>query len=208
MALRFTKTIETATATLQVVYCKEDSLEARGALVQLCHETGTSGSYYDVQDSYLLDELNILVVFTGFEGYCLDALIAELKEYISKAKSVTLVGQPVQQEQVSYSVKGYVLGNLWDTTRGILPIKGFQPVEGEFGKEVLMQQVANAFQDGKLTGTGDFSSLIGAVIALIETTAITVSGKTFTNVETGVEQVGSLTPEQFEVMFDLLCAEL
>lgn len=124
------------------------------------------------------------------------------------ALQTTLVGQPVQQEQVSYSVQGYVLGNLWDATQGILPVKDFPPVEGELGKEVLMQQVANAFQDGKLTGTGDFSSLIGAVVALIETTTIVVNGKPFTKVETGVEQVGSLTPEQFEEMFDLLSAEL
>lgn len=99
--------------------------------------------------------------------------------------------------EVAYSAKGLVLGVTWEGFEGTYPLRQV----ASCGSRSELQVVLDTFlQANALTGTGDFSKQLGAILVITKETTIMVDDKPFDNTEVSREFIGDLTAEQMELL--------
>ena len=104
--------------------------------------------------------------------------------------------------EVTYRAKGLVLGITWEGIEGIYPSARMNGVHLEcLGVRELLSKATSYLQDSiGLTGTGDFSKQLGAILIITKSTTIQVNGKPFVNTEVSRELIGELSTEQMELL--------
>lgn len=101
------------------------------------------------------------------------------------------------KEKATYSAKGLVLGLTWEGVEGMLPLRQITPC----GSRSKLQVILDTFlQEQALTGTGDFSKQLGAILVITKQTTIIVNDKPFVNTEVSREFIGDLSAEQMELL--------
>ena len=103
--------------------------------------------------------------------------------------------------EVTYSAKGLVLGITWEGAEGTYPLRQV----ASCGSRSELQVVLDTFlQTNALTGTGDFSKQLGAILVITKSTTIMVNGKPFVNTEVSREFIGELSAEQMDLLKDVV----
>lgn len=104
------------------------------------------------------------------------------------------------EKQISFTAKGYILGNYWGGGQGSYPTIKFSANT----KEELLEQAKKALSDGSLDSGMGYESLIGAILEIKKTTKVEIDGQDFFNHEFEEEFIGKLNDEQAEFLSECL----